>query len=112
MIKDVKQAYYAVLQSESALEAAEANLKQYQELDRVVLQRVSQEAALKSDSLDVKAKLAHEQYTLVQLRNTLNPAKSISTIYWDETSVLNFAPSRSRPPHSRKSRLRWRRSAR
>lgn len=75
VIRDVKQAYYAVLQSESALEAAEANVRQYQELDRVVLQRVSQEAALKSDSLDVKAKLAHEQYTLVQLRNALTSRK-------------------------------------
>jgi len=75
VVKDVKQAYYAVLQSESELEAAEATVKQYQELDRVVLQRVSQEAAFKSDSLDVKAKLAHEQYTLVQLRNTLNSRK-------------------------------------
>ena len=75
VIKDVKQSYYAVLQSESALEAAEANVKQYQELDRVVLQRVSQEAALKSDSMEVRAKLANEQYTLVQLRNTLNSRK-------------------------------------
>jgi outer membrane protein len=75
VVKDVKQAYYGVLQSESELEAEEANVKQYQELDRVVLQRVSQEAALKSDSLDVKAKLAHEQYTLVQLRNTVNTRK-------------------------------------
>src|SRR4029077_645609 len=49
--------------------------KQYLELDRVVLQRVSQEAALKSDSLEVKAKLANEQYALVQLRNTLNTRK-------------------------------------
>src|SRR5262249_10605385 len=36
VVKDVKQAYYAVLQSESQMEAAEANVKQYQELDRVV----------------------------------------------------------------------------
>jgi outer membrane protein len=75
VVKAVKQAYYGVLQSESALEAEEANVKQYQELDRVILQRVSQEAALKSESLNVKAKLAHEQYTLVQLRNTLNTRK-------------------------------------
>ncbi len=75
LIKDVKQAYYAILQSESELEAAEANVKQYQELDRVVLQRVSQEAALKSDSLDVKAKFANEKYKLVQLRNTLDSRK-------------------------------------
>jgi outer membrane protein len=75
VVRNVKQAYYAVLQSESALESAEVNVKQYQELDRVVLQRVSQEAAFKSDSLDVKAKLAHERYTLVQLRNTLTSRK-------------------------------------
>jgi outer membrane protein TolC len=75
VVRDVKQAYYAVLQSESALDAADANVKQYRELDRVVLQRVSQEAALKSDSLDVKAKLADEQYQLVQLRNTLDSRK-------------------------------------
>jgi len=75
VVRDVKEAYYAVLQSESALDAAEANVKQYQELDRVVLQRVSQEAALKSDSLDVKAKLANERFQLVQLRNTLESRK-------------------------------------
>jgi outer membrane protein len=71
LVKDVKQAYYAVLQSESALEAAEANVEQYQELDRVVLQRVSQEASLKTDSMDVTARLAQEQYSVVHLRNTL-----------------------------------------
>src|SRR5215467_9877692 len=75
LIKDVKQAYYAVLQSESELDVAEANVKQYQELDRVVLQRVSQEAALQSDSLDVKAKFANEKYKLIQLRNTLDSRK-------------------------------------
>jgi outer membrane protein TolC len=75
LVKDVKQAYYAVLQSESQLEAAEASVKQYQELDRVVLQRVSQEAALKSDSLDVKAKFANEKSKLVQFRNTLDSRK-------------------------------------
>jgi outer membrane protein len=75
VVKAVKQAYYAVLQSESELEAADASVKQYQELDRVVLQRVSQEAAVKSDSLDVKAKFAEEKYRLVQLRNTLDSRK-------------------------------------
>jgi outer membrane protein len=40
-----------------------------------VLQRVSQEASLKSDSMDVKARLAHEQYNVVQLRNTLDSRK-------------------------------------
>lgn len=75
VVGDVKRAYYAVLQSESSVESAEASVKQYEELNRVVLQRVSQEAALKSDGLEVKAKLAQENYTLVQLRNTLDTRK-------------------------------------
>jgi outer membrane protein TolC len=75
LVKDVKQAYYAVLQLESQLEAAEASVKQYKELDRVVLQRVSQEVALKSDSMDVKAKFASERYKVIQLRDTLDSRK-------------------------------------
>ncbi len=71
-IREVKQAYYSVLQSESALQAEESSIKQYQELDRVVLQYVSQETALKSDSLDVKAKLAQEQYKILQLQDNLD----------------------------------------
>jgi outer membrane protein len=75
VIASVKQAYFAVLQSESALQAEEASVKHYKELDRVVFERVSQEAALESESLDVKAKLANEQYKIVQLQNTLDSRK-------------------------------------
>jgi outer membrane protein len=75
VIGDVKKAYFAVLQSESAYQAEAASVKHYKELDRVVLQRVSQEAALQSESLEVKAKLANEQYKLVQLQNALDSRK-------------------------------------
>lgn len=75
VVKNVKEAYYAVLQQESALEALQASVKQYKELDRVVLQRISQEAARQSESLDVKAKLANEQYQLIQLRHSLDSRK-------------------------------------
>ena len=69
-IRDVKQAYYAVLQTESSLDAENASVKQYEELDRVVMQYLSQETALQSESLDVKAKLAQEQYKVFQLQDT------------------------------------------
>jgi outer membrane protein TolC len=72
---DVKQAYYAVLQTESALDAARAIVKQYQETDRVVLNYIAQQSVLKSSSLDVKAKLAQAQYQVVQLSNTLQTQK-------------------------------------
>jgi len=75
VVADVKQAYYAVLQSESALEAAQASVKQYEETDRVALQYVSQEAILKSDSLEVKAKLAQAKYQVIHLNNEFDTRK-------------------------------------
>jgi outer membrane protein len=71
----VKHAYYAVLQTESALDAADATVKQYQETDRVVLDYIAQQSVLKSSSLDVKAKLAQAQYQVVQLNDTLETQK-------------------------------------
>ncbi len=75
VVDDVKQAYYAVLQTESALDSADAAVKQYEETDRVTLQYVAQEAVLKSDSLEVKAKLAQAKYQVIDLQNTLQTQK-------------------------------------
>ncbi len=68
---DVKKAYYALLQTQSALEAAAESIQLYRELDRVVGQSLAQQVALKSDSLDVKARLAKAEYDAVTLRHTL-----------------------------------------
>src|ERR1700743_79598 len=75
VVADVKQAYYAVLQTESALDSASAAVKQYQETDRVVLDYIAQRSVLKSSSLDVKAKLAQAQYQVIQLNDTLEMQK-------------------------------------
>ena len=72
---DVKQAYYATLQTESSLDAAQALVKQYEETDRVASQYLAQESVLKSDSLEVKAKLAQARYQIIQLRDTLDTQK-------------------------------------
>ena len=71
----VKQAYYSVLQTESALEAQQALVKSYEETDRVTQDYLSKESVLKSDSLQVKAKLAQSQYQIIQLRDTLDTQK-------------------------------------
>jgi outer membrane protein TolC len=75
VVADVRQAYYAVLQTESALHVARVTVKQYQETDRVVLDYVAQRSALQSSSLEVKAKLAQSQYQVVQLHDTLTTQK-------------------------------------
>jgi outer membrane protein len=71
----VKQSYYSVLQSESALEAQQALVKSYEETDRVTQDYLNKESVLKSDSLQVKAKLAQAQYQIIQLRDTLDTQK-------------------------------------
>jgi outer membrane protein len=75
VVADVKQAYYAVLQTESALHAAEATVASYKETDRVTGQYLSEESVLKSNSLEVKAKLAQSQYQVAELNDTLQTQK-------------------------------------
>jgi outer membrane protein len=75
VVADVKQAYYAVLQTESALKSTKATVKQYEETDRVAKQYIAQEAVLQSESLDVKAKLAEARYQVVELQNNLQTQK-------------------------------------
>ncbi len=75
VVADVKQAYYAILQADSALEAEKALVLQYQETDRVASQYLAQESVLLSDSLEVKAKLAQAQHQMVVLKNNLDTDK-------------------------------------
>jgi outer membrane protein len=68
---DVKRVYYAMLQSQSALQSVEQTLKLYQELDRTTDQYVVQQAALKADSLEVKTRVQKIVYEAMTLRDQL-----------------------------------------
>ncbi len=71
----VKQAYYAILRTQSSLASSEENLKFDRELDRTTEQYVAEKSALKSDSMDVKAKIAQEEYNNLTLRDSLTSQK-------------------------------------
>jgi outer membrane protein TolC len=71
IVDQVKQAYYAMLQSQSSLESAEQTLKYYQELDQVTERHFVQKVVLKSDTLTVKAQVARARYQIVTLRDAL-----------------------------------------
>ena len=75
LVDNVKQGYYGIVQSESALQAAQSSVKQYEEAERVAQQYLGQEAVLKSDTLDVKAKLAQAKYQVVQLQDQVQTRK-------------------------------------
>jgi outer membrane protein TolC len=79
VVDNVRQAFYKVVEIENQIASTQASIKQYQELDRITLQYVSQQVALQSENLEVKARLAQEELNLVKLedkdetaRETLN----------------------------------------
>jgi outer membrane protein TolC len=75
IVDDVREAYYSIVEIQNAIEACEASIKQYQELDRITTRYVAEQVALKSENLEVKAKLADEEYKLLQYQDKLASAK-------------------------------------
>jgi len=72
---NVKKAYYSLLQSQSALQSVEEELKLYQELDRVTDQHLLQQVVLKADSLQVKTRVQAIVYQAMTLRDQLTDEK-------------------------------------
>ena len=70
VINQVKKAYYAILETQSSLASSEENLKFDRELERTTGELVAEKAALKSETLSVKARIAQEEYNNLALRNT------------------------------------------
>jgi outer membrane protein TolC len=74
-IDEVKKAYYAILQTKSALNSLEQAVKSYQELDKVTGDYVVQQVALKADHLVVQTRLARAQHEELELSNRLATQK-------------------------------------
>src|SRR6267154_6195910 len=75
LVNNVKQTYYGILQSESALESVRDEVKSYRELDRVTGEYVLQQVVLKSDHLQVQTRLAKAEYEALDLTNRLSTQK-------------------------------------
>ena len=69
IINQVTRTYYAILQTQSALQTTDETIKLYQELDRVTGEYVVQRVALKTESLEVKTRLARSEYDALTLRD-------------------------------------------
>lgn len=68
----VTRLYYKLAQTQSALDANLKNIEFYTELDRETDQYLLQEVVLKSESMEVKVRLAREQLDNVRLHNELD----------------------------------------
>lgn len=74
-VNNVKRAYYAILQTQSALQTADETIQLYRELDRVTGDYVAQRVALKSENLEVKTRLAKAEYDALTLADQLATQK-------------------------------------
>jgi len=74
-VNQVKQTYYGILQTQSALDSLLEAIRYYRELDRVMADNVAQQVSLKSDSLEVKTRLAQAEYEALNLTNQLTTEK-------------------------------------
>jgi len=74
-VDEVKQTYYGILQTQSALDSVQEAIRLYRELDRVTGDYVAQQVSLKSDSLEVKTRLAKAEYQALSLTNQLATQK-------------------------------------
>src|SRR5262249_14323137 len=71
----VKQTYYGILQTQSALDSIREAVASYRELDRVTSDQVARQVSLKNASLDVKTRLAKAEYEALNLSNELATKK-------------------------------------
>jgi outer membrane protein len=77
VVAEVRQTYYTALECEDAIEATEASIKQYEELERISTQYVAEQVVLKSELLQVQARLAQERLSLLKLRDKLATAHDL-----------------------------------
>ncbi|HZS03285.1 MAG TPA: TolC family protein [Blastocatellia bacterium] len=74
-VNQVRQAYYGILQTQSALDSLLEAIRYYRELDRVTGDNVARQVSLKAESLEVRTRLAKAEYEALNLTNQLATGK-------------------------------------
>lgn len=74
-VGDVKKVYFGMLRAQASLEAVQESQKALAELDRVVGQYVLEQAALKSEGMEVKSKVLEMSLTAMQLKHGIESAQ-------------------------------------
>ncbi len=92
-VNSVRQTYYAILQSQSALESLGEQVASNRELERVVSEQLANGAALQSDLLQVKASLAQSLYGVSSTQHTLDSQKEQLNHYLGRDPATKFRAS-------------------
>ena len=75
LTNSVKDAYYSLLQTQSALDAAQDNVKSLREIDRTTDEYLKQSTVLLYQSTGVKAQVAQGELQVVTLEDTMQTEK-------------------------------------
>ena len=75
LTNSVKDAYYSLLETQSALDAAQDNLQSLREIDRTTDEYLKEKTVLPYQSTGVKAQLAQAELQVVTLEDTLQTQK-------------------------------------
>jgi len=71
----IRDLYYQIAQTQAQVASAEANIKYLVDLQSETDRNLTEQTALKGDSLAVKAKLSQQRYQLLTLRDSLETQK-------------------------------------
>ncbi len=91
--RDVKRAYFALLQTQSALDASMETIRMYKELDRVTGEYLAQQVVLRTESLDVKSRLARSEYDTMTLTDQLAVQKQQLNLLLGRDVLTDFSVS-------------------
>ena len=79
-----------MVEIQNVIDATQASIKQYEELDRITQEYVQEKVVLQSESLEVKAKLAQERLQLLQAQDKLQTAKETLNNLLGRDSTIDF----------------------
>ena len=91
VVRDVKRAYYGLLQTQSAWEASGETIRMYKELDRVTGDYLAQQVVLRTESLDVRSRLAKAEYDTMTLVDQLSVQKQQLNLLLGRDVLTDFS---------------------
>jgi outer membrane protein len=92
VVNTVKDVYYSLLQTQSALDAANENVKSLREIDRTTDEYLKQKTVLAYQSTGVKAQLAQAETQALTLQDTLDTQKENLNVLLARDVGIKFRP--------------------
>jgi outer membrane protein TolC len=93
VVNSVKDVYYSLLQTQSALDAAEDNVKSLREIDRTTDVYLVQKTVLVYQSSGIKAQLAQAEVQVLTLQDTLDSQKENFNVLLARDVRTKFRPA-------------------